>query len=210
MHTRLLFLKGEEMRGDRDLARNDVAMTGRDNKMGSSSKKTIILRAENTMDGHIAKLMVKSRNPEETFLIGKIIGRNLMGSDVVALVGDLGAGKTCLTQGIARGLGVPDEYQITSPSFTLINEYQGRVMLYHFDLYRLSRASEMDDMGYEEYLFGQGVSVIEWADKVKSILPDETLHVLINYIDENERNIIISGQEKKIALILEKLGNGGF
>jgi tRNA threonylcarbamoyladenosine biosynthesis protein TsaE len=129
---------------------------------------------------------------------------------VVGLVGDLGAGKTCLTQGIARGLGVPDEYQITSPSFTLINEYQGRMMLYHFDLYRLSRASEMDDMGYEEYLFGQGVSVIEWADKVKGILPDDTLFVLINYIDENERNIMISGQEKKIAIIMKELGNGGF
>jgi tRNA threonylcarbamoyladenosine biosynthesis protein TsaE len=149
-------------------------------------------------------------NPEETFLIGKIIGRNLIEKDVVALVGDLGTGKTCLTQGIGRGLGVPDEYQITSPSFTLINEYQGRMMLYHFDLYRLSRASEMDDMGYEEYFFGQGVTVIEWADKVKGILPDETLFVLINYTDENERNIIISGQEKKIATISEELGNGGF
>jgi tRNA threonylcarbamoyladenosine biosynthesis protein TsaE len=105
---------------------------------------------------------------------------------------------------------VPDGYQITSPSFTLINEYQGRMMLYHFDLYRLSRASEMDDMGYEEYLFGQGVSVIEWADKVKGILPDEALFVLINYMDENERKITISGQEKKIAVISEALGNGGF
>jgi tRNA threonylcarbamoyladenosine biosynthesis protein TsaE len=162
------------------------------------------------MNEHTAKLTLISRNPEETFLIGKIIGRNLIESDVVALVGDLGAGKTCLTQGIARGLGVPDEYQITSPSFTLINEYQGRMMLYHFDLYRLSRASEMDDMGYEEYLFGQGVSVIEWADKVRGILPDDTLFVLINYIDENERNIMISGQEKKIAIIMKELGNGGF
>jgi tRNA threonylcarbamoyladenosine biosynthesis protein TsaE len=178
--------------------------------MGTSSKKTIISSVENTMDRHITKLMLTSRNPEETFLIGKIIGRNLIESDVVGLVGDLGAGKTCLTQGIARGLGVPDEYQITSPSFTLINEYQGRMMLYHFDLYRLSRASEMDDMGYEEYLFGQGVSVIEWADKVKGILPDDTLFVLINYIDENERNIMISGQEKKIAIIMKELGNGGF
>ena len=193
----------------RNLARNDVhdrAVIG----MGSSSKKTIISSVEIAMNEHTAKLTVTSRNPEETFLIGKIIGRNLIEKDVVALVGDLGTGKTCLTQGIARGLGVPDEYQITSPSFTLINEYQGRMMLYHFDLYRLSRASEMDDMGYEEYLFGEGVSVIEWADKVKGILPDETLFVLINYTDENERNIIISGQEKKIAIISEELGNGGF
>ncbi|HEX7533770.1 MAG TPA: tRNA (adenosine(37)-N6)-threonylcarbamoyltransferase complex ATPase subunit type 1 TsaE [Syntrophales bacterium] len=177
--------------------------------MGSSSKRTITLSVENAMNERTAKLKVKSRSPEETFLIGKIIGRNLIEKDIVALVGDLGAGKTCLAHGIARGLGVPDEYQITSPSFTLINEYQGRMMLYHFDLYRLSRASDMDDMGYEEYFFGQGVSVIEWADKVTGILPQESLFVLINYTDENERNIIISGQEKKIAIISEEMGNGG-
>src|SRR5271157_2578070 len=177
--------------------------------MGSSPKGTIISSGENAMNERTAKLMVTSRSPEETFLIGNVIGRNLIEKDVVALVGDLGAGKTCLTHGIARGLGVPDEYQITSPSFTLINEYQGRIMLYHFDLYRLSRASEMEDMGYEEYFFGQGVSVVEWADKVEGILPDETLFVLMNYTDENERSIIISGQEKKIAIISEELGNGG-
>jgi tRNA threonylcarbamoyladenosine biosynthesis protein TsaE len=177
--------------------------------MGSNPKRTITSSLENAINERAAKLTVTSRSPEETFLIGKIIGRNLMEKDVVALVGDLGAGKTCLTHGIARGLGVPDEYQITSPSFTLINEYQGRIMLYHFDLYRLSRASEMEDMGYEEYFFGQGVSVVEWADKVEGILPDETLFVLINYADENERNIIISGQDKKIAIILQELGNGG-
>lgn len=161
------------------------------------------------MNEPTSELTVTSRNPEETFLIGKIIGRNLFEKDVVALVGELGAGKTCLTQGIARGLGVPDEYRITSPSFTLINEYPGRMMLYHFDLYRLSGASELYDMGYEEYLFGRGVSVIEWADKVTGILPDETLLVLINYTGENEREIIISGQEKKIAILSEELGNGG-
>lgn len=172
--------------------------------------RTIISSDNNFMNDHTTRLTVISRDPEETFLIGKIIGRNLTAKDVVALIGDLGTGKTCLTQGIARGLGVPDEYQITSPSFTLINEYQGRMMLYHFDLYRLARPREMDDMGYEEYLFGQGVSVIEWADKVRDILPDDTLFVLMEYIDEKERNIILSGHEKKIAAISEELGNGGF
>ncbi len=177
--------------------------------MGSSAKKIIISSVENAINEGTAKLMITSRSPEETFLIGKIIGCNLLEKDIVALVGDLGAGKTCLAHGIARGLGVPNEYQITSPSFTLINEYQGRMMLYHFDLYRLSRPSEMDDIGYEEYFFGRGVSVIEWADKVTDILPDEALFVSINYIDENERDIIISGQKKRIAVISEQLGNGG-
>jgi len=102
-------------------------------------------------------MTVISRNPEETFLIGKIIGENLSIQDVVALIGELGAGKTCLTQGIARGVGVPNLYPITSPSFTLINEYQGRVTLYHFDLYLLTGSHDIEDMGYEEYLFGDGI-----------------------------------------------------
>ncbi|MGA3208869.1 MAG: tRNA (adenosine(37)-N6)-threonylcarbamoyltransferase complex ATPase subunit type 1 TsaE [Syntrophales bacterium] len=209
MHTQLLFLKSEEMREDAELGEKGRSSDRAGKGMGSSSKKTII-ECRNGMNEQTGKLTITSSSPEETFFIGKIIGRNLIEKDVVALIGDLGTGKTRLTQGIARGLGVPDEYQITSPSFTLINEYQGRMMLYHFDLYRLSRASEMDDMGYEEYLFGDGVSVIEWAEKVKNILPDETLSVWISYTGENERNIIISGQEKKIAMISEALGNGGF
>jgi len=174
------------------------------------ARQTTISSIELAMNEYAAKMTVISRNPEETFLIGKIIGQTLMEKDVVALIGDLGTGKTCLAQGIARGLGVPEEYQVTSPSFTLINEYQGRMMLYHFDLYRISRAREIDDMGYEEYIFGGGVSVIEWADRAEDILPDDTLFVSINYIDEYERNIIISGQKKRMAVVSEELGNGGF
>lgn len=175
-----------------------------------SARQITISSSEIAMNERTTKMTVISRKPEETLLIGKIIGRNLTEKDVVALVGDLGTGKTCLTQGIARGLGVPDVYQITSPSFTLINEYQGRMMLYHFDLYRISRAREMDDIGYEEYLFGEGVSVIEWADRAEYILPDDTLFISINYAGEKERNIIISGQKKKMAVISEELENGGF
>ncbi len=178
--------------------------------MYSSCGGIIISSVEHTVDRHRVKLSVTSRSPEETFRIGQIIGRSLVEKDVVALIGELGAGKTCITQGIARGLGVPDCYQITSPSFTLINEYQGRMMLYHFDLYRLSDTCEMDDMGYEEYLFGKGVSVIEWADRVEGILPDDTLFIVIGYTDENSRSIMISGQEKRIAVLLRLLANGGF
>jgi len=178
--------------------------------MLSSARQIIISGFEIIVNERTSKMAVISRDPEETLLIGKIIGRNLREKDVVALVGDLGTGKTCLTQGIARGLGVPDVYQITSPSFTLINEYQGRMMLYHFDLYRISRAREMDDIGYEEYLFGEGVSVIEWADRAEDILPDDALFISIDYVGEKERNIIISGREKKLAVISEELGTGGF
>lgn len=178
--------------------------------MGSSCNGINISSVENAMNGRSARLSITSRNPEETFHIGKIIGRNLTAKDVVALIGELGTGKTCITQGIARGLDVPNEYLITSPSFTLINEYQGRIMLYHFDLYRLSKVSEMDAMGYEEYFFGNGVSVIEWADRVKDILPDDTLFIGMSYADESTRNIIISGKKEKIAVMLKHLGNGGF
>ena len=161
------------------------------------------------MSENNSHLIVISGNSEETFFIGKTIGENLTVTDIVALVGELGTGKTCLTQGIARGIGVPEGNRITSPSFTLINEYQGRMMLYHFDLYRLSKSSEMDDMGYEEYLFGKGVSVIEWADKVKDILPDVTVLIMMSYADESTRNIIISGQKKKIAIMMKYLRDGG-
>jgi tRNA threonylcarbamoyladenosine biosynthesis protein TsaE len=151
-----------------------------------------------------------SGNPEETFLIGMTIGENLDVSDVVALVGELGTGKTCLTQGIAQGIGVPEGNRITSPSFTLINEYQGRMILYHFDLYRLTGIRDIEDMGYEDYLFGEGVSVIEWADKIKDYLPDQTLFISFKYLDENKRKILISGDKRKVAKISNALKKGGF
>ncbi|HYA13085.1 MAG TPA: tRNA (adenosine(37)-N6)-threonylcarbamoyltransferase complex ATPase subunit type 1 TsaE [Syntrophales bacterium] len=150
-----------------------------------------------------------SENPEETFLIGKIIGENLTVTDVVALIGELGTGKTCLTQGIARGIGIPERFQITSPSFTLINEYQGRVMLYHFDLYRLAGSRDIEVMEYEEYFFGEGVSVIEWADKIKDILPEQTLFISFKYLDENKREIVIFGDKQKVMKISDALKSGG-
>ncbi|HUH66748.1 MAG TPA: tRNA (adenosine(37)-N6)-threonylcarbamoyltransferase complex ATPase subunit type 1 TsaE [Syntrophales bacterium] len=156
------------------------------------------------------KAAVASKSPEETFSVGLIIGQNLCAGDIIALVGELGAGKTCITQGIARGLGVRCEYPITSPSFTLINEYEGRHVMYHFDLYRLSRLQELDDTGCEEYLFGRGVSVIEWADKAEDILPEKTIFIRMDYAGENERMITISGDSKRTAVLAEKLKDGGF
>jgi tRNA threonylcarbamoyladenosine biosynthesis protein TsaE len=146
-------------------------------------------------------LKVVSRHPDETFRIGRRIGEHLEGGDVVALIGELGTGKTCIAQGIARGIGVPDEYTITSPTFTLINEYRGRLVLYHFDLYRLNGVRDMEDMGYEEYFFGDGVTVIEWAEKIEDILPEGTLFIYLTYIDENEREIRIPERgQRAVAL----------
>ena len=156
-----------------------------------------------------SQITVTSGNPEETFVIGKIIGENLAVTDVVALIGELGTGKTCLTQGIARGIGVPEGSHVTSPSFTLINEYKGRMMLYHFDLYRLRGRRDIEDMGYEEYFFGEGVSVIEWADKIKDILPEKALFISIKNLDENKREIVISGDKEKMIRIADALKSGG-
>jgi len=160
------------------------------------------------MDRSHVKLI--SEDPQETFHIGKVLGENLKRGDVVALIGELGAGKTCLTQGMARGLGVPEEYHITSPTFTLINEYPGRFVLYHLDMYRLSGVRDLEELGYEEYLAGNGVLVIEWAEKISAILPDETLFVFLAYLDENKREIDISMGVNRIALISTALKEGGF
>lgn len=153
-------------------------------------------------------LKLVSKDPQETFYIGKVLGENLKTGDIVALVGELGTGKTCLTQGIARGLGVPEEYHITSPTFTLINEYQGRFVLYHLDMYRLSGVQDLEELGYEEYLAGNGVLVIEWAEKVREILPDETLFVFLTYLDENKREIDIYSEADRMALISTALKEG--
>src|SRR5512140_3510402 len=117
------------------------------------SEKTKVPMAR---DGNTIVLF--SNGPSETFRIGWILGEILKDGDCVALTGELGAGKTCLTQGIAKGLGVPDSYAVTSPTFTLLNEYPGRESaLYHLDVYRLAGSGDLMEMGYEEYLSGGGV-----------------------------------------------------
>jgi len=162
------------------------------------------------MSKETSQMSVISRSQEETFFIGKIIGEHLTKGDILALSGELGTGKTCFTQGVARGIGVPEGFPVTSPSFTLMNEYQGRIHLYHFDLYRLQGAQDMDDLGYEEYLFGEGVSIIEWADKMRDVLSEEALSIAFKYLDENMREIVLSGQKKRIAQISNALKSGGF
>ena len=102
-----------------------------------------------------------SHSEEETRRLGEIIGKNLVRGDLVALIGDLGSGKTCLTKGLAKSLGVSDEYEITSPTFTIINEYPGRFPLWHVDAYRLENSREMMDAGFEDFCNGGGVVVIE-------------------------------------------------
>ena len=117
--------------------------------------------------------MLLLRTRDDTLKFGQELGNLLQAGDVIALIGDLGAGKTTLTQGIAQGLGITD--RVTSPTFTLVQEYRGRVSLFHFDPYRLERPEDVYDFGFEEYLERGGVVVVEWADKIAALLPSERL-----------------------------------
>jgi tRNA threonylcarbamoyladenosine biosynthesis protein TsaE len=133
-----------------------------------------------------------SKSAEETIDLGAKFAEGLKKGDCVALIGDLGAGKTVFTKGIARGLGVRNARYVNSPTFVIIKEYKGRCPLYHFDLYRLDGHSGFDDMNYEEYFYGDGVTVIEWADKILELLPKKHIEVRLSAVDENKRKIEIN------------------
>ena len=107
-----------------------------------------------------------THSPDDTLSLGEKIGRHLEAGDIIFLFGDLGAGKTTLTQGIARGLGVAREEYVRSPSFTLVNEYRGKIPVFHVDLYRIASSRELEDLGLEEIFSGQGISIVEWAEKL--------------------------------------------
>ena len=134
-------------------------------------------------------MAIISRSVGETRKIGAHLGKELGQGEVVCLIGEMGTGKTSLAQGIARGLGVED--WLTSPTFIIINEYKGRLPLYHFDLYRLGKAEELVDLGYEDYFYGEGVSVVEWAEKIKSLWPEKRREIYLERLEENSRRIRI-------------------
>ncbi|HOJ52326.1 MAG TPA: tRNA (adenosine(37)-N6)-threonylcarbamoyltransferase complex ATPase subunit type 1 TsaE [Syntrophales bacterium] len=153
---------------------------------------------------------VYSQGEEETFDLGRLFASCLKKGDVVALRGELGTGKTCFTKGMARGLGVPEEYVVTSPSFTIVNEYPGRIPLYHVDVYRFSGAEELSSIGFEEYVYGEGVTVIEWADKILDFLPPPVLVVDFFYVDDKRREIVFSGPDDPLEKIRQLIENGGY
>lgn len=127
-----------------------------------------------------------SHGEETTWRLGELVGRLAQPGDVVTLSGDLGAGKTRFSQGMARGVGVDPSVPITSPTFTLLNEYLGRIPFFHLDLYRLA-SGDIADLGIEEYLYGNGLAVIEWAERLGAEVPAERLDVVIAVVDENRR-----------------------
>ena len=134
-------------------------------------------------------MSVVSRSAQETQALGERLGRRLGPGDVVACIGPLGAGKTCFLQGLARGLGVTAD--VTSPTFVLVNQYRGRLPVYHVDAYRTESLTELMDLGLLELLGGGGVTVIEWADKLESLLPPEAIHVHIDGVGDQPRAITI-------------------
>lgn len=150
---------------------------------------------------------ITSHCPEETIRLGAFLGQQLKSGSVVALSGELGSGKTCLTQGIAVGLKVPKDLCVTSPSYSLINEYRGRLRLYHVDLYRLEHVSELEEIGLEEILCSNGVTVIEWAEKLLNFLPDERLHVAISIVNNQTRDLHLAGHGRRAADLVEKCVN---
>ena len=142
-------------------------------------------------------MKVVSRSAQETQALGERLGARLGTGDVVACVGPLGAGKTCFLQGLARGLGVMTD--VTSPTFVLVNQYRGRLPVYHVDAYRTGSLTELVDLGLEEMLHGAGVTVVEWADKLLPLLPPRTVTVTIAGLGDEPRQIELAGPAEILA-----------
>ena len=143
-----------------------------------------------------------TESPEQTQALAERLGRLLQPGDVIALVGELGSGKTLFSQGLARGLEVPETFYITSPTFAIINEYPGRIPFYHLDLYRVDSATEFSELGIEEILYGQGTVAIEWAERLGKNLPAERLEVHLAFSDETSRSLTFHAFGEKAKHLL--------
>jgi len=133
--------------------------------------------------------IIESNAAAETEYLGALLGSLLQPGDFVALRGELGAGKTRFAKGVAGGLGVDQGVPVTSPTYTLMNIYTGRIPLYHFDLYRLSGDAEVVDLGFVDYFYGEGVTLVEWPERLSEELPAERLEIVFSYLDENRRKV---------------------
>ncbi len=135
---------------------------------------------------------IKPASLAETLKFGRLLGREARPGDVFTLTGDLGAGKTTLTQAIGQGLEVPESCYITSPTFSLLHEYPGRFPLYHMDLYRLAGEEEVEELGFEDYIYGEGLTVIEWPDRLGSLMPEDRLDIELSIVSETARKVILT------------------
>ena len=139
-------------------------------------------------------LKVITHNAQETIDFAKTIGEKLIGGDVVAYKGGLGAGKTTFTRGLAMGMGLPDE--VISPTFALVNEYRGKTNLYHFDMYRIISEESLETTGFYEYMTEDNVLAIEWSENILEALPKNTIFITLSRIDDDTREIIVDGGER--------------
>ena len=144
---------------------------------------------------------IVTRSPDETRDLGRALGEVLAAGGFVALVGELGSGKTVLVQGIAEGLGC--EGSVSSPSFVIVNEYRGRVPVFHVDLYRVSDPRSLDDLGYREIFYGDGVALVEWADRAPDLLPDERLDASLEIAGPEARRVTLAASGPAHAAALE-------
>ncbi|MFA5059655.1 MAG: tRNA (adenosine(37)-N6)-threonylcarbamoyltransferase complex ATPase subunit type 1 TsaE [Candidatus Omnitrophota bacterium] len=144
-----------------------------------------------------------SENAKQTVELGKRLARCLKKGDIICLFGDLGSGKTTFTKGIAQGLCV-SKNSVNSPTFVLLNIHKGRLPLFHFDLYRLDNIDEILMIGYEEFFYGEGVSIVEWAEKLKKLLPENHLSVKISLKKNNQRLIQISARGSRYQELLKE------
>ncbi len=148
-------------------------------------------------------LILMSHSPEETFRLGESLGKIAGPGDVFCLNGELGTGKTVFAKGVAAGLEVKG--RVASPTFTLINEHRGRIPFYHMDVYRLGSPEEMWDLGYEEYIYGRGVTLVEWAHLVDDFLPGDRLDINISQAGDQSREITIIPRGERHGLLVEEM-----
>jgi tRNA threonylcarbamoyladenosine biosynthesis protein TsaE len=149
-----------------------------------------------------ASIIYVTNSAQETARLGQDLGTHLRRGDFLALTGELGSGKTWFTKGLALGLGVHSETIVTSPSFALLNEYEGRCPLFHMDAYRIENLSEFFDAGLEEFLYEDGVVVLEWAERCAQILPEHAMNIRFEIIDEHSREIVLYGFHSRVVEIL--------
>jgi tRNA threonylcarbamoyladenosine biosynthesis protein TsaE len=153
----------------------------------------------------IVELVLDSDSPDATLAIGRAIGGASESGLVIGLIGPLGAGKTLLVRGIAQGLEVNDPRLVCSPTFVLLQEYSGRLPVYHFDTYRLSNPEQFAQLAPEEYFDGDGVSVVEWADRVRDMLPADRLEVQIEIFPESQRKLRFRATGAKAERVLGRI-----
>lgn len=148
-----------------------------------------------------ATITFESTSPDETRRLGRVLGSVAKPGDVFALIGTLGAGKTELVKGVASGLGVADESGVNSPTFVLVNEYDGRLHVYHVDAYRLGGTTELKVIGFEEICQSGGLVVVEWADRVESLIPSRALWTAIEVTGDRTRRMVLTGPFDEVKRI---------